>query len=145
MSRAENTTERCSFCEKARPMVECLIAGPPGTYICNECIELCQGILDEELKHLPTRPRYNPAGVPRVGIEVCAHSLRVLAVHASSPAAHAGLKEGDILEHDVAEFRAAVADSQLDGRLRVNVRRKEGLEAVVIELPGEALGKSTEL
>ena len=50
MSRSKSTTERCSFCEKARPMVECLIAGPPNIYICNECIELCNSILAEELK-----------------------------------------------------------------------------------------------
>ncbi len=31
-------------------MVECLIAGPPSIYICNECIELCNSILAEELK-----------------------------------------------------------------------------------------------
>ena len=37
----------CSFCGKTSDMVERLIAGP-GVYICNECIALCNNILDEE-------------------------------------------------------------------------------------------------
>ncbi len=40
--------ERCTFCEKAKDQVQSLIAGPPGIYICNECIELCNTILFEE-------------------------------------------------------------------------------------------------
>ena len=40
--------ERCTFCEKRRHHVTSLIAGPPGVYICNECIEICNSILKEE-------------------------------------------------------------------------------------------------
>jgi len=40
--------ERCTFCEKTRHHVASLIAGPPGVYICNECIEICNSILQEE-------------------------------------------------------------------------------------------------
>ncbi len=40
--------ERCTFCEKRRHHVASLIAGPPGVYICNECIEICNSILQEE-------------------------------------------------------------------------------------------------
>ncbi len=40
-------TPRCSFCGKDSSMVQRLIAGP-GVYICNECIELCNTILEEE-------------------------------------------------------------------------------------------------
>jgi len=39
--------ERCTFCEKRRHHVASLIAGPPGVYICNECIEICNSILQE--------------------------------------------------------------------------------------------------
>ena len=39
---------RCSFCGKAQEQVSRLIAGPGGVYICNECISLCQEIIDEE-------------------------------------------------------------------------------------------------
>jgi ATP-dependent Clp protease ATP-binding subunit ClpX len=41
------TDERCTFCDKARRQVQNLIAGPPGIYICNECVELCNTILVE--------------------------------------------------------------------------------------------------
>jgi ATP-dependent Clp protease ATP-binding subunit ClpX len=40
--------ERCTFCEKSRHHVRSLITGPPGIYICNECIEICNSILKEE-------------------------------------------------------------------------------------------------
>src|SRR5690606_9996476 len=42
------SVERCTFCEKSRHHVKSLIAGPPGVYICNECIEICNTILKEE-------------------------------------------------------------------------------------------------
>ena len=37
----------CSFCHKTQEQVEKLIAGP-GVYICDECIELCSSIIEEE-------------------------------------------------------------------------------------------------
>ncbi|MGE0431603.1 MAG: ATP-dependent Clp protease ATP-binding subunit ClpX [Planctomycetota bacterium] len=40
--------ERCSFCGKSRRMVENLIGGPPGIFICNECVDLCNSIIQEE-------------------------------------------------------------------------------------------------
>ena len=40
---------RCSFCGKSQNQVKKLIAGP-GVYICNECVDLCNEIIDEELK-----------------------------------------------------------------------------------------------
>jgi ATP-dependent Clp protease ATP-binding subunit ClpX len=40
--------ERCVFCGKSAHDVERLIAGPPGIYICNECIELCYSIVTED-------------------------------------------------------------------------------------------------
>jgi len=45
--------ERCTFCEKPRHQVASLIAGPPGVYICNECIEICNSILQEEQRRNP--------------------------------------------------------------------------------------------
>ena len=39
---------KCSFCGKNQDQVKRLIAGP-GVYICDECIELCSEILEEEL------------------------------------------------------------------------------------------------
>ena len=40
---------KCSFCGKTQNQVKKLIAGP-GVYICNECVDLCNEIIDEELK-----------------------------------------------------------------------------------------------
>ena len=40
-------TIRCSFCNKAQSEVKTLIAGP-GVYICDECIDLCRSIVEEE-------------------------------------------------------------------------------------------------
>ena len=39
---------RCSFCGKAEGQVGKMIAGPEGIFICNECVELCKEIVDEE-------------------------------------------------------------------------------------------------
>jgi len=39
----------CSFCGKPQRQVRKLIAGPAGVYICDECVELCNEIVDEEL------------------------------------------------------------------------------------------------
>src|SRR5690625_409738 len=39
---------KCSFCGKTQKQVRKLIAGP-GVYICDECIELCNEIIEEEL------------------------------------------------------------------------------------------------
>ncbi len=43
----------CSFCGKSQRQVKKLIAGP-GVYICDECIDLCNEIIDEELTAPPT-------------------------------------------------------------------------------------------
>jgi len=61
-SKDENSQLTCSFCGKSQDEVKKLIAGPT-VYICDECIELCNDIIDEEsrldqtsdpeLKHLP--------------------------------------------------------------------------------------------
>lgn len=40
---------RCSFCNKSEDQVRKLIAGPDGVYICDECIEICAEIVDEEM------------------------------------------------------------------------------------------------
>lgn len=39
----------CSFCGKSQDQVKKIVAGP-GVYICNECIDLCKEIIDEEFR-----------------------------------------------------------------------------------------------
>jgi len=61
---------KCSFCGKSQDQVRKLIAGP-GVYICDECIDLCNEILDEELVEGHSHPAGRPSpessrkGAPR--------------------------------------------------------------------------------
>jgi ATP-dependent Clp protease ATP-binding subunit ClpX len=51
MPKNEDPTEknrRCSFCNREETDVQRLIAGPEGVFICNECVDLCQDIIDGE-------------------------------------------------------------------------------------------------
>ena len=53
MARMGESTDllKCSFCGKSQKQVRKLIAGP-GVYICDECIELCNEIIEEELSEV---------------------------------------------------------------------------------------------
>ena len=55
LARPTDSNEQllCSFCGKSQRQVKKLIAGP-GVYICDECIDLCNEIIDEELAAPPT-------------------------------------------------------------------------------------------
>lgn len=48
MPKQSDNRLKCSFCGKSQDQVKKLIAGP-GVYICDECVDLCNEILDEEL------------------------------------------------------------------------------------------------
>ena len=48
MSKNQERIVKCSFCGKPQEVVKKIIAGP-GVYICDECIALCQDIIDEEI------------------------------------------------------------------------------------------------
>ena len=41
---------RCSFCNKTQDQVKKMIAGPAGVYICDECVEICADIVEEEFE-----------------------------------------------------------------------------------------------
>lgn len=49
-SKMNGNEVRCSFCNKTQSQVRKLIAGPAGVYICDECIDICADILEEELE-----------------------------------------------------------------------------------------------
>jgi DNA-binding transcriptional MerR regulator len=49
-------TYSCSFCGKDGQAVERLIAGPNGVFICNECVALCNDILDKNVPAASTAP-----------------------------------------------------------------------------------------
>ena len=44
----KNNNMKCSFCGKSRKDAEKLVAGPEGAYICDECVELCHSIIDND-------------------------------------------------------------------------------------------------
>jgi ATP-dependent Clp protease ATP-binding subunit ClpX len=54
---------KCSFCGKSQKQVKKLIAGP-GVYICDECIELCNDIIEEELAE-PSEVRFEDLPKPK--------------------------------------------------------------------------------
>src|ERR1700727_1337194 len=54
---------KCSFCGKSQKQVKKLIAGP-GVYICDECIDLCNEIIEEELAE-PTEFKWDSLPKPR--------------------------------------------------------------------------------
>ena len=54
---------KCSFCGKSQKEVGKLIAGPGGVYICNECVKLCDDIIEEVLVNTPSGAE-TPASPP---------------------------------------------------------------------------------
>ncbi len=62
-SKNMRTTYRCSFCGKSQDQVQRLIAGPGGVYICDECIDLCREIIEEEQATV-AKPRLQTGKIP---------------------------------------------------------------------------------
>jgi ATP-dependent Clp protease ATP-binding subunit ClpX len=62
-SKNIRTTYRCSFCGKSQDQVQRLIAGPGGVYICDECIDLCREIIEEEQATV-AKPRLQTGKIP---------------------------------------------------------------------------------
>src|SRR5690242_16153281 len=56
-------TYRCSFCGKSQDQVQRLLAGPGGVYICDECIDLCREIIEEEQATV-AKPRLQAGKIP---------------------------------------------------------------------------------
>ncbi|MCH8923036.1 MAG: ATP-dependent Clp protease ATP-binding subunit ClpX [Planctomycetes bacterium] len=96
----------CSFCRKSYRDVGPLVEGPGDVYICGECLELCQSILDQERRRRgSTKPLFSKITTPR---EICAHldeyvigqehAKRVLsvAVHSHYKRLQVAEEEGDV-------------------------------------------------
>jgi ATP-dependent Clp protease ATP-binding subunit ClpX len=62
-SRSSRVLYHCSFCGKNQDQVKRLIAGPGAVYICNECVELCREIIDEEAAG-PAKTKVGPHRTP---------------------------------------------------------------------------------
>lgn len=54
MAGRKEEVVRCSFCGKSQAQVRKLIAGPNGAYICDECVDVCAEIIEEELDYEET-------------------------------------------------------------------------------------------
>jgi ATP-dependent Clp protease ATP-binding subunit ClpX len=106
MARPTDTNEQllCSFCGKSQRQVKKLIAGP-GVYICDECIDLCNEIIDEELTtpvqldldNLP-RPKeiYSVLNDYVVGQEEAKRTLSVAVYNHYKRVQMSGQTEGDV-------------------------------------------------
>lgn len=55
---------KCSFCGKSQEQVRRLVAGP-GVYICDECIELCSEIIEEEFEDMKFEPEVSEVPKPK--------------------------------------------------------------------------------
>jgi ATP-dependent Clp protease ATP-binding subunit ClpX len=68
-SRRTGTAKKnahCSFCRKSYREIGPLVEGPGDVYICGECIELCQSILDQEQRRRgPTKQLFSKIPTPR--------------------------------------------------------------------------------
>ncbi|WP_329139309.1 ATP-dependent Clp protease ATP-binding subunit ClpX [Streptomyces sp. NBC_01476] len=96
----------CSFCAKTQKQVRKLIAGPLGLYICDECVELCNELIEEELggpDGTPLEELPKPAEIHRfldqyvIGQEAAKRSLAV-AVHNHYKRVRAAGREDDPVE-----------------------------------------------
>jgi ATP-dependent Clp protease ATP-binding subunit ClpX len=63
MTTKSKVPYRCSFCGKSQEQVRKLIAGQ-GVYICDECINLCQEIIEEEMLETPRASKASAAPLP---------------------------------------------------------------------------------
>ena len=141
MAKIDNEFIACSFCGKRQDMVERLIAGPDsGIYICNECIEICNEILNneyedfdvaEELKDLSALPNseimiHQPLG----GMQGQATDIKIHADHII------GTKEklNRILSERTGQpYDKVVADTERDNFLSAPAAKEYGLIDEVIE------------
>ena len=62
-SRATRSSHRCSFCGEPQERVRRLIEGSGGVYICNECVDLCKELINEEQSRVPG-PRAVTGSIP---------------------------------------------------------------------------------
>ena len=114
---------KCSFCGKSQKQVKKLIAGP-GVYICDECIDLCNEIIEEELaeasdiglEELP-KPReiYEFLELPYDDRLEAALAARIK----EEPTAQLGEHDYDIADYGLTEAQIENAFSDYRRRFRV--------------------------
>ena len=75
---------RCSFCNKTQAQVRKLIAGPNNTYICDECVDVCSEIIEEELGYEENGQNWSPFSDVNL-IKPVGPSIRILLFPSSTP------------------------------------------------------------
>ncbi len=55
-SRLRSENQACSFCKRTQGEISRLISGPDGVYICDECVDLCKELLEQERRQSSTGP-----------------------------------------------------------------------------------------
>lgn len=87
--RSRGSVERCAFCNLTKHEVDKLIAGRPGIFICDRCVEICHSILHEEEEGGAAPPPLYPQEIPspkvffqRLGERIIGqeHAKKVLSV-----------------------------------------------------------------
>jgi ATP-dependent protease Clp ATPase subunit len=73
-----NEKARCSFCHKGSAEVDKMIAGP-GVHICDQCVALCNDILEQEKRVATTEPRL-PAWETMTDEQILDHLPKIAAV-----------------------------------------------------------------
>jgi len=63
VNRFRSDVQVCSFCKRSQDEVNRLIAGPDHVFICDECVDLCQDILEED-NASPAAPEFNQNRIP---------------------------------------------------------------------------------
>ena len=61
---ATEKTIRCSFCGKRQEQVKRMMSGPNNVYICNECVDLCNSLIREDLYETENRFKHDPGKLP---------------------------------------------------------------------------------
>jgi len=140
---------KCSFCGKSQKQVKKLIAGP-GVYICDECIDLCNEIIEEELAETST-VRFDELPKPReifsflndyiVGQESAKRILSVAVYNHYKRVQHGANHADDV---ELASLAGLEPDRDLHARhgvlLDADVGEKERVEHVhALELDEEIL------
>lgn len=61
---ASEKSVRCSFCGKRQEQVKRMMSGPNNVYICNECVELCNSLIREDMYETGAREYHDPEKLP---------------------------------------------------------------------------------
>ncbi len=61
---ASEKTIRCSFCGKRQEQVKRMMSGPNNVYICNECVDLCNSLIREDLYETENHFQHDPEKLP---------------------------------------------------------------------------------